>query len=196
MQGYTLKDTKDNLIRIIDFIEGDTLFNYIQTVDKNHEQYYYEDLPDILHKLNDCLQGILLLHNNYTCHGDIRNDHIIIDAHTKKYRWIDFDLNQNIPDFDLWSLGNIINFVVGKGINSFSGIMKSKHFSNTIKRSLTHEDASAFFEYRIMNLKKLYPYISEQLNDILLHFTLHPKVYYTKTCNLIRDYKAALKDFK
>jgi serine/threonine protein kinase len=193
MQGYTAKDDKGNLIRIIDFIKGETLLANIHENPKSHEEYFYKDLPGILHKLTESLQAIHLLHSNHVCHGDIRNDHIIIERNTGIYRWIDFDLNQHVSDFDTWSIGNILNYAVGKGIVSFSGVMKSSRFSEQVKQSLTPDDSGAFYEYRVMNLKKLFPYIPESLNDILLHFTVKPKVYYTSMTQLLREYREMLK---
>lgn len=194
MQGSTIEDEKGNPVRILDYIRGETILQNIHENTKNHEQYFYEDLPEILLKLTDSIQAIQLLHMNHTCHGDIRNDHIIIESETGRFRWIDFDLNQHVTDFDVWSMGNIINYAVGKGINSFSKVLKGDDFSDKVKQSLTPDDASAFYEYRVMNLRKLYPYIPERLNNILLHFTIQPKVYYTSIIQLIRDYKKMLKE--
>ena len=196
MQGYTVYDDKDNPVRIIDYIRGPTLFNYIFELDKEHESYFHEDMPVILKNLIPCFEAIQLLHDNDTCHGDIRNDHIIIETGTGLYRWIDFDLNQNVADFDIWSIGNIINYVVGKGITSFHGVFKGGRFPDNVKNSLTSEDASAFYEYRIMNLIKLYPYIPDSMSKILLHFTTRPTAYYALLANLIDDFKEMIeKDF-
>ena len=93
MQGYTVRDEKDNKVRVIDFIRGPTIFQHVYNLSKTHEQYYHEDLPGILHNLIDCMEAIQFLHDRGTCHGDIRNDHIIIESETGYYRWIDFDLN-------------------------------------------------------------------------------------------------------
>ena len=194
MQGYAVEDEKKNQVRIIDYIRGETLLQSVHENRKSHEQYFYEDLPSILLKLTESIQAIHQLHMNHTCHGDIRNDHIIIEAETGHYRWIDFDLNQHVSDFDTWSMGNIINYAVGKGINSFSMIFKGDKFSDKIKQSLSTDDASAFYEYRVMNLKKLYPYIPDRLNNILLHFTINPKVYYSNMTQLIRDYYDMLEN--
>jgi hypothetical protein len=188
MQGYTVMDDKENRVRIIDFIRGRTLFWHVHDIDKAHEQYFFEDLPGILRSLVDSFEAIDFLHKHGTCHGDIRNDHIIIDADTGRYRWIDFDLNQHVADYDVWSLGNIINYAVGKGINSFQQIMKADVFSDEVKARLRPEDGSAFFEYRVMNLKKLYPYIPPKLDGILNHFTIRPRAYYTNCARLIEDY--------
>jgi len=193
MQGYMVNDEVGNIIRVIDYIKGQTILEHIHVNTKSHEQYFYEDLPGILHKLTESIHAIHLLHSNHTCHGDIRNDHIIIESGTGLYRWIDFDLNQHVSDFDTWSIGNIINYAVAQGICSFSKVLKSNKFSEKVKRSLTPDDSGAFYEYRVMNLKKLYPYIPESLSEILLHFTINPKVYYTTMTQLLKDYRAMLK---
>lgn len=196
MQGYTVTDEVGNMIRIIDFIRGQTLFQHIYDINKNHHDYFEQDLPAIMKKLADCIQAINKLHQNKICHGDIRNDHIIIDADSGKYRWIDFDLNQNVADYDVWSIGNIINYAVGKGITTFKSVLKGIAFPEEVRASLGPEDASAFFEYRIMNLKKLYPYISDRLGDILQHFTIRPKKFYANMEELLEDYhKMLTNDF-
>ncbi len=192
MQGYTELDDKRNHVRIIDFIKGPTIFHHIFNIEKDHEQYFYEDLPGILRKLTACMEAIRFLHDHDTCHGDIRNDHIIIEVGTGEYRWIDFDLNQHVSDFDTWSMGNILNYASGKGINSFHNVLKSNQFSDKVKRSLKQEDASAFYEYRIINLRKLYPYVSRRLNDILMHFAVKPQGSYATMTQLIEDYKEML----
>jgi serine/threonine protein kinase len=193
MQGYTALDEKSNRIRILDYIRGESMFQRIYNIQKSHEQYFHEDLPPILYRLIDCMEAIQFLHDRGTCHGDIRNDHIIIDADTGEYRWIDFDLCQHVSDFDVWSMGNILNYVVGKGINSFQIVLKSDQFSEKVKKSLHAGDASAFYEYRVMNLQKLYPYISDNLNDILMHFAFKPKGTYGTVREMIGDFQDMLE---
>lgn len=179
MQGFTYYDDMNNSVRAIDFIKGMTMFNYIYTINKPHELFFYEDLPEILRKLYDLFLAIQLLHENKLCHGDIRNDHIIIERSTGEYKWIDFDLKQDVSDFDTWSMGNIISYIVGKGIKTFGQIMKGNDFSDEIKNSLVPSDSSAFHNYRVMNIAKLYPYIPPKLSKILMHFTINPKEYYS-----------------
>jgi len=188
MQGITVLDDKKNPVRVIDYIRGPSFFNVVVNLKKKHELYFEKDLPGILWNLIDSIEAIQFLHHNKVCHGDIRNDHIIIDAKTNKYRWIDFDLKQYVSDFDVWSIGNILNYAVGKGITSFKNVIRDKIIPDAIKRSLESSDASAFYEYRIMNLKKLFPYIPPKLNDILLHFTIRPKEYYENIDQLLDDY--------
>jgi len=194
MQGYTMLDDKQNQIRVIDYIKGDSFFNYVVGIKKDHRKYFEQDLPGILWKLTNSIEAIQFLHHNGTCYGDIRNDHIIIDADTGKYRWIDFDLNQYVSDFDIWSIGNILNYAVGKGITSFKNVMRDRLVPEEIKRSLESSDASAFYEYRIMNLKKLFPYIPPKLNDLLLHFTIKPKAYYETMDQFLGDYYNMLEE--
>ena len=192
MNGHTEYDDAGNNVRVIDFIKGPSIFQYIHNINKSHEQYFHEDLPSILHKLVDSMKGIRFLHDVGTCHGDIRNDHIIIERGTGNYRWIDFDLNQHVLDFDVWSMGNIISYVVGQGIRSFHVVLKGTDFSEKVKSSLVADDGSAFYEYRIINLKKLFPYIPNRLNHILMHFSRKPQGAYDTMEQLLDDYREML----
>ncbi len=192
MQGYTALDEKGNHVRIIDFIRGATFLDYIGSINKSHEQFFAEDLPGILWKLKDCIEAIALLHEHGTCHGDIRNDHIIIEPSTGRYRWIDFDLTQEVSDFDVWSIGNILSYAVAMGIQSFHKVLKDERIPKRVRESLTADDASAFYEYRIMNLKKLFPYIPPKLSDLLLHFTRRPKAFYTSLSQFVDEYHEML----
>jgi hypothetical protein len=188
MQGYTVRDDENNNIRVLDFVHGRTVLDHVVEINKSHEQYCAEDLPDLLWRLAAGIEAIQFLHRHGTCHGDIRNDHLIIEKDTAHFRWIDFDLNQHVADYDLWSLGNILNYMVGKGIVSFDKVFKSPEFSAETKASLAPEDASAFYEYRIMNLHKVYPYLPQRLNDILAHFTIRPKEFYANIDDLLHEY--------
>ena len=181
---------------MIDFIKGQSLYAYIIECDLPHEEYYYKLVPWILTNIIKSFEAIKFLHENNFCHGDIRNDHILIERDSETFRWIDFDLKQNYLDFDLWSLGNVLSFILGKGIRSFYEIYNSDRYSNSLKDSLNSEDASAFYNYRIMNLKKLFPYISEELNDILLHFTVNTNIFYENIKNIIEDLNNAVSKFK
>ncbi len=193
MQGKTVYDDAGNNVRIIDYIRGSKFFHSIPNLPKTHREYFEQDLPEILWKLNDSFKAIEYLHRYNLFHGDIRNDHIIIEHDTGNFRWIDFDLKQDVSDFDLWSIGNILCYAVAKGIKPFDLVLKSDEFSDEVKNNLTKEDSSAFYEYRIMNLKKLYDYIPDKLNDILLHFTIKPKEFYSSMHEFIEDYEDMLR---
>ncbi len=192
MQGYTLHDDHGNSVRVLDYIRGHNLMEYIYKIEKDHEHYFHEDLPDILRKLTDSIEAIALLHQHGTCHGDIRNDHVLVETETGQFRWIDFDLNQHVSDFDVWSIGNVISYAVAQGIKSFQAVIKGHDFSDEVKQSLLPEDGSAFYEYRVMNLKKLYPYIPERLSNILMHFTIRPSGFYSSMAELLTDYHEML----
>ncbi len=197
MQGYTAEDYNGNIIRIIDYIKGKSFFKYIPEIEMSHEQYYFEMLPAQLRKLFDAFTAIKYLHDNGLCHGDIRNDHIIIESGTGQYRWIDFDLKQDVSDFDMWSFGNILNYCIGKGIKTFGQVMKENEFSDDIKNSLMNNDGAAFFNYRIINLKKLYPYISDSLNDLLLHFAIKPIAFFRSVDEFVNYFENVINnDFK
>lgn len=196
MQGFTVFDEKGNNVRVIDYITGTSLFNFIPSINLPHEEYFYTALPDIMHKLYESFIAIYHLHQHGFCHGDIRNDHIFIETKTGRYRWIDFDLMQDVSDFDLWSFSNIIGYAVAKGIKTFDYVLKSKEFSDEIKNSLRREDGSAFYNYRILNLKKIYPYIPEHLDSILRHFTIKPDRYYRNTNEFCDDFREMIdKEF-
>lgn len=192
MQGYTVADGVGNRLRVIDLIRGSTIFNHVLEWRESHEQYAAGEMLHLLAKLIPALAGVQMLHEHQLCHGDIRNDHLIIDAETGRLRWIDFDLNQDFSDFDIWSAGNVLAYVVGQGIRSFHQVLRDAAVSDTIKGSLETADASAFYDYRIYNLRKLYPYLPERINDILLHFTVGSDVYYQSLAEVIEDLGTAL----
>jgi len=196
MQGFTMFDEKGNNVRVIDYIKGAKFFHYIPSIPKTHYEYFETELPRILSNLYYSFKAIADLHAYGLCHGDIRNDHIIIESDTGNYRWIDFDLKQDVTDFDLWSIGNLICYAAAKGIATFDNVIKSPDFSREIKDSLRSDDSSAFYEYRVMNLKKIYPYLPDRLSKILQHFTIKPIAYYTSISEFLEEYREMLlKDF-
>lgn len=195
MQGRGLLDHKGNEVRVVDFIRGKNLYNYICLEMKlSHEEYFNTIFPRIFEKLIDCFDAIGFLHDNDLCHGDIRNDHIMIDQETGIYRWIDFDLTQDFSDFDIWSLGNVLLFCIGMGMRTFHEVLQLPDFSDSVKSGLTADDASVFYEHRIMNLKKLFPHIPDNLNDILLHFTVNTTRFYETVSQITTDMRSALAE--
>jgi serine/threonine protein kinase len=161
-----------------------------------HEEYFHTTFIQILEKLIESFSALQILHDNNLCHGDIRNDHILIDQQTGDYRWIDFDLTQDFSDFDVWSLGNIVQFCVGMGMRTFHEVLQSKDFPEDVKSRLTSDDASAFYGHRIMNLQKLFPYISDRLNDILLHFTANTTRFYESVSQIVSDMGEVLEEYR
>lgn len=192
MQGQTVFDSANNQIRLLDFIPGPSLFEHILAWKEDHEAYVFGEMQNILHRLIESIEAIATLHEHNLCHGDIRNDHIIIDRRNDRFCWIDFDLKEDFSDFDVWSIGNVIAFVVGQGIQSFHQVLRSDEFSDSVKNSLTPEDASVFFNYRLMNQRKLFPYLPRSLNDILMRFSVGTNVYYENLTEVAEDLGNAL----
>ena len=192
MQGYTLHDEKGNNVRVIDFIYGKSLYDWILDLTTPHREYFFTMLPDVLTRVRECLAGAQMIHDNDLCHGDIRNDHLLIDRDTGDYRWIDFDLTQAFSDFDVWSMGNVLAFCIGQGLRTFHEVKNSDAFPASVRASLGENDASAFFRYRIMNLTKIFPYLHDELGWILRHFTVNTDIYYESISEMIGDLGRAL----
>jgi hypothetical protein len=56
---------------------------------------------------------------------------------------------------------------------------------------LTSDDVNIVFHNRVNNLRKVYPYIPEKLNRVLMHFSLSSPVYYEETKELLEDLEEA-----
>jgi hypothetical protein len=196
MQGGTVFDDTGNRVRILDSIPGPTVYSHVMTSRYSHEAYVFGEMRSLLRRLIESIEAIQTLHEHDLCHGDIRNDHIIIDSRTGRLRWIDFDLKQDSLDFDIWSIGNILSFVVGKGIRSFHQVLRSDAFSDATKASLTADDASAFHEYRVINLRKLFPYVPKPLNDLLMRFSVGATDHYRHMEQVAADLGSALDQLR
>jgi serine/threonine protein kinase len=188
MHGYSIIDEKDNLVRVLDIIKGKTLYSFIEDCTGDHEQYFHKQFPMILDRYVECIDAIRFLHENGEKHGDIRRDHIIIDRETGIYRWIDFDYNyrhrENIYGYDLFGLGNLLIYITGKGDVLLPNL--KQHDSSALNR-LTHDDLNIVFHNRVANLQKVYPYIPESLNNILMYFSNGTPVFYEHTRQLLDD---------
>lgn len=192
MQGFSAPDEKGNTVRVLDFIYGRPLPYYIHDLDVNHETYFQEYFPEILRRFLECVEGVRYLHDHGEKHGDIRRDHILIDRETNDYRWIDFDFNyrhrENIYGYDLFGLGNILAFLTGKGDVLVQDLRRG---GPVLTARLREEDLNIVFKNRVVNLRKIYPYIPESLNQVLLHFSVGAKMFYENTGQLLED----LEDF-
>ncbi len=195
MHGYSIRDEKGNLIRILDFIKGKTLAAHVENMAMDHEAYYHERFPGILDHFFECVQAIHFLHENGERHGDLRRDHILIDRETGDHRWIDFDFNyrhrENIYGFDLFGLGNILVFLAGMGDVLPRDLKRKKHPSLS---ALSDTDLNIVFNNRVVNLKKIYPYIPESLNRILMHFSKGANWFYENTVQLLDDLEEVKND--
>jgi serine/threonine protein kinase len=188
MHGYSIEDEEGNLIRVLDYIFGKSLHAYIESLQMDHKSYFYNLFPGILNNFMECIEAIRFLHQLGEKHGDIRRDHILIDRNSGRYRWIDFDFNyrhrENIYGYDLFGLGNILVFLTGMGDVLLLELEKQNH---PALGTLWKEDVNIVFNKRIANLKKVYPYIPESLNRVLMHFSKGANWFYENTEQLIDD---------
>ena len=191
MQGVTLEDEEENLVRVLDRIAGPSLYRYLKGLTMSHLDFWHTVFPGLFVRLLDAFEGIEKLHAAGHCHGDIRTDHLLFDRETGALRWIDFDLMQSFSDYDLWSLGNILAWCVGMGEHTFQSVRRDEQFSPEARASLVREDGSVFFNHRVFNLRKLFPYVPPALNEILLRFSQGCGEGYASMGELLADLREA-----
>ena len=123
-------------------------------------------------------------------HGIAQMDNAVYrwDAETGLCRWIDFDFNyrhrENMFGYDIYGLGNILAFLVGKGDVIWQDLREAGH---PAADTLRPEETGVIFRNRIFNLRKVYPYLPERLNRILMHFSAGAEVRYETTRQLLTD---------
>jgi len=188
MHGYSVRDTASNLVRVIDFIPGQTMADHAYAEGIKHEEYFTTSFPVILKEYIEAVRAILFLHRHNEIHGDIRRDHLLRDATSHRLRWIDFDYahgpNENKFVHDIFGLGNIVMYIAG-GRDITMQVLKDEmpHICSTI----VENDFNIIFHNRIANLRKVFPYIPEALNRIFLHFSAGTTFYYDNTEQLLDD---------
>lgn len=196
MHGESFQDSKGNNIRILDIVQGPNFYNYLKTVEMDHEGYFNTVLPGILRKLLKLFEAIRFLHFHQERHGDIRNDHAIVEEGTGNYVWIDFDYEfetgENPFGLDIFGLGNILLYAIGLGSHDFHAISSDTDVYGDLKDRLVAEDFSLLQRGRLMNIRKLYPYVPRPLNDILLHFCTGAEVFYETVEEVIEDLNRGL----
>jgi len=170
---------------------GPNFFLYIDSFNISYGTYLSNVLPDILKRLVKAFEAIRFLHIHGFKHGDIRNDHIIVERHTGNYVWIDFDyayeISENPFGLDIFGLGNILINAIGKGFHTIYMILKDPVTYGDLKDRLEPGDFSILHKRRFINLRKLYPDIPKPLNDILMHFSTGANVYYEYAEEIIED---------
>ena len=189
MHGISTRDSEGNNVRILDIVRGTNLFVYIESLNMKHEDYFHTLLPVVLKRLVKAFEAIRFLHINGFRHGDIRNDHIIIEHNTGSYIWIDFDYDYYAPEnpfsLDLFGMCNILLYTIGKGFHLYYSIMHDALQYGDLKDRITVDDFSLLDPSRLLNLKKLYPYLPNRLNDILMHFSGGSSIFYETADELI-----------
>lgn len=182
MHGYSVEDEAGNLVRILDIISGKRLDKLVYGKSEDHLQYFENDFPDIFDSFLKSVETILFFHTHGFKHGDIRRDHILVDYDTGLFRWIDFDYDFYLPErpfaLDLFGLGNILLFLVGRQTFRHRDVLNHPDMGEKIIRTLTEKDVSLLSQDRIYNLQKLFPYIPDALNNVLLHFSVGASLFY------------------
>jgi len=189
MQGTTVSDAVGNPVRILDFIRGRSLYEFLREIDLPHRKYCEERMTGIMQPVIGCIEAIAQLHLAGLHHGDIRADHILIETGSNRYIWIDFDYEISDPNYDLFCLGNVLLQVAGKGRHSLYDLRQQPGNYPDFEGSLLSSDMSLMFQHRIANLRKLFPYLSPDLNAILMRFSAGCSDPY-------RDFDALLADLR
>ncbi|WP_163337831.1 serine/threonine protein kinase [Desulfopila sp. IMCC35008] len=196
MQGYSALDEADNLVRILEIVNGRRLDKVVYGLGDNHRDYFENHLAGVLTRFLCSVEGIGKLHANGLKHGDIRRDHIYVDRKDGHFCWIDFDYDFYLPErpyaMDLFGLGNVLLFLIGQGAFRPRAVLENPHFGEKVFTSLTENDLALIAKDRIFNIKKLYPYIPDSLNDILLHFSTGTEVLYDTVEEFYSDLATAV----
>jgi len=194
MQGKPANDAVGNLVRIIDFIPGPSLYEYLRRLDMPHEAYYHQIFCRIIRPVIECMDAIVQLHRHGLHHGDIRADHILLKRQMSDYVWIDFDYEVGFADYDLFCLGNVLLQVAGKGRHSLYDIgLRPSAYPGAVD-TLMLSDMSLMFRHRVANLRKLFPHISAGLNDILMRFAVGSSNPYSGLDTFLADLNALYPD--
>jgi hypothetical protein len=188
MHGNWRLDTAGNNVRILDFIRGPRLDELVPGYGADHQDYFYNYFPGVLERYIELLKAIKFLHDHGEKHGDIRRDHVLWDREREVMRWIDFDYNyrhgESMFSFDLEGLGNILIYLAGRGDVLVEELY---HDQRQLFDSLWGEDLSISYKNRVANLKKIFPYIPESLNRMLLHFSAGAQIFYDTTEQMLND---------
>jgi hypothetical protein len=76
-------DGSPYLIRVLNFIKGQSLYDYVEGLGLDHQTYFIDRLPVILNNFIECIEAVRFLHEYGEKHGDIRRDHILIDRQSR-----------------------------------------------------------------------------------------------------------------
>jgi hypothetical protein len=196
MQGFSLPDAAGNLVRVLDVIRGKRLDLTVEDIEADHAAYFHDHLPHLLRNWAGACRAIAHLHARGEKHGDVRRDHLWIDYASGDYIWIDFDYTydsvENPFGLDILGLGNTLVFLAGKGDLTVSAIAET--FGAGVLDGLCPADFSLFFHNRLVNLRKIFPYIPESLHNVLMHFAADSEVFYESIDELLDELLPAVDD--
>ncbi len=194
MQGETLRDAVGNLVRVLEVVHGGPFEHELAKLGGGHEEYCRRHLRPLLERMVPAFEGIAMLHRHGLRHGDIRRDHLFACTQSGLLRWIDFDYNfefrENPFGLDLFGLGNVLCFAVGRGIPTLPELKRERP---EVLERLDTGDLSLIIPNRVFNLKKVYPHLPEELNRVLMHFAAASSVFYERVEELLADLEPALE---
>ncbi|WP_319466391.1 serine/threonine protein kinase [uncultured Pseudodesulfovibrio sp.] len=192
MHGFSLYDEAENLVRVLEVIRGKRLDVVIDNLPGDHLEYFETRLRDMLELFIVACEAIGFLHANGERHGDVRRDHIWVETKTGSVRWIDFDYayeaHANPFALDLFGLGNALLFVVGKQIYT-PPLFQDMEGADSIAPG----DFSVVIRNRLVNLRRLFPYVPKNLNNVLMHFSAGAEVYYDSVDEFLDDLRPCLE---
>ncbi len=195
MQGRTLRDSKGNPVRIVEIVHGGRLDMRVAAMDMGHEQYFFQEYPRVLSLFLEACRALADLHAKGERHGDVWRDHLRFNPDTGGLCWIDFDyayeLSVNPFGLDLFGLGEILIFLTGKGTFGTDQLSVFPE-GRDIVTQLRQEDFSLLHKNMLVNLKSVYPYIPEELNRVLLHFSQGAEVGYDTVRELLGELEPCL----
>jgi len=193
MQGLGVRDERGNLARVLERVAGRRLDLNIEDLHQSHREYFQETFPGILQRFIGACRAIHHLHQHGETHGDIRRDHLYVDHKTGEYCWIDFDYGydsvENPFGLDLFGLGNILSFITGKGVHTIQDV-------DAEALGITEADCALFFRHRVVNLRKVFPYIPADLNNVLMHYSAQSEVFYESVPELLADLEPCLENLR
>jgi len=195
MHGRWVLDAAGNNVRILEYIPGRRYDDIIVDLGTDHHDYFHRHFPQVLAQFVELVLAIKFLHDHGEKHGDIRRDHIIWDRQRDSNRWIDFDYNylhgESMFGFDLQGLGNILIFLVGRGDVLLPELARNRR---ELFDTLASTDVSISLKNRVANLQKVFPYLPDSLNRVLLHFSVGANIFYEHTDQLLDDLARAAAD--
>jgi hypothetical protein len=195
MQGKTVPDDKGHPVRVIEFIRGPNFFQYLNQVELDHETYYHQMLRPVMTRLLGAFEAMADLFRMGEQHGDIRIDHLLVSTQDDRYVWIDFDYQVAHGDYDLWCLGNLIVFAVGKGNHTLSSLHRHPgDFPHALAdAAFGDDDMLMVHPHRLSSLGKVFPYLPDPVIRLLKNFSAGTRVFYDQPEPLLNDFREALE---
>lgn len=188
MRGFSAEDSRGNVVRVIDFIQGSKLPAFVSGLAGQHREYFFLRFPAILGQYRKAVEAIGYLHGANETHGDVRRDHIIVDRATGVFRWIDFDFSyshrENKFGYDIFGLGNVLAYLAGGGDVTVQDLRRERP---EVFSRLSEDDLNIIFQHRVVNLRKVFPYVPERLNLMLMHFSTSAETFYERTAHFLED---------